>query len=82
LAEALHPERVVLVAEAGLGTINAVRLATAALAEWPVSVVLNRFEPALDLHQRTRAWLAERDGFHVVVDGDDLVAAIVGWPSA
>jgi dethiobiotin synthetase len=82
LAEALHPERVVLVAEAGLGTINAVRLATAALAEWPVSVVLNRFEPALDLHQRNRAWLAERDGLHVVVDGADLVAAIVGWPAA
>jgi dethiobiotin synthetase len=81
LAEALHPERVVLVAEAGLGTINAVRLATAALADWPVSVVLNRFEPALDLHQRNRAWLAERDGLHVVVDGADLVAAIVGWPA-
>jgi dethiobiotin synthetase len=82
LAEALHPERVVLVAEAGLGAINAVRLATAALAEWPVSVVLNRFEPALDLHQRTRAWLAERDGLHVVFDGADLVAVIVGWPAA
>jgi dethiobiotin synthetase len=82
LAEALHPERVVLVAEAGLGTINAVRLATAALAEWPVSVVLNRFEPALDLHQRNGAWLAERDGFHVVGTGADLVAVIVGWPSA
>jgi hypothetical protein len=45
-------------------------------------VVLNRFEPALDLHRRNRAWLAERDGFHVVVDGADLVAVIVGWPSA
>jgi dethiobiotin synthetase len=80
LAEALQPERVVLVADAGLGSINAVRLATAALAGWALSVVLNRFDPGDDLHQRNRAWLAERDGFHVVIDGADLVAAIVGWP--
>jgi dethiobiotin synthetase len=80
LAEALQPERVVLVADAGLGSINAVRLATAALAGWALSVVLNRFDPGNDLHQRNRAWLAERDGFHVVIDGADLVAAIVGWP--
>jgi dethiobiotin synthetase len=80
LAEALQPERVVLVADAGLGTINAVRLATAALAGWPVSVVLNRFDGTIDLHQRNRAWLAERDGLHVVVDGADLVATVVGWP--
>jgi dethiobiotin synthetase len=80
LAEALQPERVVLVADDGLGSINAVRLAAAALAGWALSVVLNRFEPANDLDQRNRAWLAERDGFHVVIDGADLVAAIVGWP--
>ncbi len=80
LAGALQPERVVLVADAGLGSINAVRLATAALAGWALSVVLNRFDPGNDLHQRNRVWLAERDGFHVVIDGADLVAAIVGWP--
>jgi dethiobiotin synthetase len=82
LAQALQPERVVLVADAGLGTINAVRLATAALAGWALSVVLNRFDPADDLHQRNRTWLAERDGFHVVIDGADLVAAVVGWPES
>jgi dethiobiotin synthetase len=80
LTEALQPERVVLVADAGLGTINAVRLAAAALEGWPVSVVLNRFDATLDLHQRNRAWLGERDGLHVVVDGADLVATVVGWP--
>lgn len=82
MADALQPERVVLVADAGLGTINAVRLATAALTDWAVSVVLNRFDPADDLHRRNRAWLAERDGFHVVIDGADLVATIVGWPES
>jgi dethiobiotin synthetase len=81
LAGALRPERVVLVADAGLGTINGVRLSAAALGGWPLSVVLNRFDPANDLHRRNREWLAGRDGLSVVVDADDLVAPIVGWPT-
>lgn len=81
LATALRPERVVLVADAGLGTISGVRLSAAALAQWPTTVVLNRFDPGDDLHERNRAWLAGRDGFDVVVDPDDLVAPIVGWPA-
>jgi dethiobiotin synthetase len=81
LAEALHPERVLLVADAGLGTINGVRLAAAALAPWPVTVVLNRFDPDDDLHLRNHEWLAGRDGHDVVIDPDDLVAPIVGWPA-
>jgi dethiobiotin synthetase len=81
LADVLHPERVVLVADAGLGTINGVRLSVAALASWPVTVVLNRFDEADDLHLRNYEWLARRDGYDVVVDPDDLVPTIVGWPS-
>lgn len=81
LATALRPERVVLVADAGLGTISGVRLSAAAMAQWPTTVVLNRFDPGDDLHERNRAWLAGRDGFDVVVDPDDLVAPIVGWPA-
>jgi dethiobiotin synthetase len=81
LAEALHPERVVLVADAGLGTINGIRLSLAALAGWPVSVVLNRFDPADDLHARNLAWLAERDGVAALTEPEDLVAPIVGWPT-
>jgi dethiobiotin synthetase len=81
LAGALHPERIVLVADAGLGTINGVRLSLAALAGWPVTVVLNRFDPGDDLHRRNLEWLAGRDGHPVVTDPDHLVAPIVGWPS-
>ncbi len=81
LAEVLHPERVLLVADAGLGTINGVRLSAAALAPWPLTVVLNRFDPGDELHLRNRDWLAGRDGYDVVTDPDDLVAPIVGWPS-
>ena len=81
LAAALHPEHVVLVGDAGLGTINGVRLAAAALARWPVIVVLNRYDPADDLHARNLEWLAGRDGFDVVTDPDELVAPVVGWPT-
>jgi dethiobiotin synthetase len=80
LAATLRPERIVLVADAGLGTINGVRLAAGALARWPLTVVLNRFDPRDDLHGCNADWLAGRDGLDVVVDVADLVAPIVGWP--
>jgi len=80
LVEALRPERVLLVADAGLGTINAVRLSAAALGGWLVTVVLNRYDPGDDLHVRNHEWLATRDGLDVVTDPADLVATIVGWP--
>ena len=56
---ALEPRRVVLVADAGLGTINAVRLSVApfqALGHEPI-VLLNRFDPDDDLHRRNAAWI-------------------------
>jgi dethiobiotin synthetase len=81
LAEVLHPEHVVLVADAGLGTINSVRLSAPALDRWPLTVILNRYDPADELHRRNWAWLAERHGFEVVAHPGDLIAPIVGWPS-
>ena len=65
LSRALAPELAVLVADAGLGTINAVRL-TAGVLDAPFVVVLNRFDPSSDLHERNLAWLRERDGMRVV----------------
>ena len=57
---ALAPDLVVLVADAGLGTINAVRLSVAALADFPVVVALNRFTGDDPLHARNREHLADR----------------------
>jgi dethiobiotin synthetase len=68
---ALTPDAVVLVADAGLGTINAVRLASGALSGLPFTVLLNRYDDTDDLHRRNRAWLAEHDGLAVVVDVHD-----------
>ncbi|HEX4217715.1 MAG TPA: dethiobiotin synthase [Acidimicrobiales bacterium] len=78
LALLLRPEIVVLVADAGLGMINGVRLSAEALGGPPGShtgadrratrlvVAVNRFDEGHDLHRRNRRWLTERDGFEVV----------------
>lgn len=68
LVHRLRPDFVLLVADAGLGVINAVRLSVAPLEGLRVVVFLNRFDPADDLHRRNRAWLADGDGLTVVVD--------------
>jgi dethiobiotin synthetase len=72
----LQPDAVVLVADAGLGTINAVLLSFAALAPVPVHVILNRFDRGDPLHIANRQWLSERFGLHVVIAVDELAAAV------
>jgi dethiobiotin synthetase len=81
LLVALVPDLVVVVADAGLGTINAVRLTVGALpAGVPSVVVLNRFDPSDELHERNRSWLAETDGLRVVTPGEEprLIALVLG----
>jgi dethiobiotin synthetase len=71
---ALAPDLVVLIADAGLGTINAVRLSAEDLAPLGIAtvVVLNRFDAGADLQQRNLAWLRDRDGREVLtVPGGD-----------
>lgn len=71
-AEQLGPDLVVLVADAGLGTVNAVVSSTAPFHRWPVVVVLNRHDPADGLHRRNREWLETRQGLEIVVDPEAL----------
>lgn len=78
LARRLAADRVVLVADAGLGTINSVRLSLRALAPLPVTVHLNRFRSADDLHARNLEWLRERDGLDVTTEMEDLLNALAG----
>jgi dethiobiotin synthetase len=83
LVAAVEPDGVVLVADAGLGTINAVRLTLGALERFavPVAVVLNRFEVDSELHNRNRSWLGEHDGTFVLrAPGDEveLVRFVLG----
>lgn len=64
----LAPQMVVLVAPAGLGTVNDVRLCSDALAGVaPMAVHLNRYDPAGRVCVRNAAFL-RRDGLEVVTD--------------
>ena len=62
LARHLLPDRIVLVADAGLGTINAVQLSVAPFLEigFEPLVLLNRFDLHDDLHRRNAAWLQQK----------------------
>jgi dethiobiotin synthetase len=74
LARLLEPDLVVVVADAGLGTIHAVRSAVDALAGLPVVVLLNRFDDEDGLHAGNAAWLRERDGIDLVTSVTALAA--------
>jgi dethiobiotin synthetase len=69
MCNALAPDLVVLVADAGLGTINSVRLSMSVLPASRTVVYLNRYDESDTLHRWNRSWLEDRDGFDVVVSG-------------
>lgn len=75
LAEAAGADLAVLVAHAGLGAINSVRLCAPAVPR-PLVVFLNHFDGG-DLHDRNRRWL-QAEGFDVVVDVADLARRVAG----
>lgn len=66
LVRRLQPDRVLLVADAGLGTINAVRLSLQCLTDLPTIVFLNRFDPENSLHALNLEWLRRHDGRQAV----------------
>ena len=73
LAAAVHPDLAVLVAPAGLGAINSVRLC-APVVPAPLVVFLNHFDRG-ELHDRNRRWL-QAEGFDVVVDPVELARRV------
>ncbi|MGN6695716.1 MAG: ATP-dependent dethiobiotin synthetase BioD [Aquihabitans sp.] len=81
LAEAIDPDLVVLVADAGLGTVNSVRLGVDVFAPRPVVVHLNRYDAGDDLHRRNLDWLRTRVGLEVVVDLEALSNRVAGRPA-
>jgi dethiobiotin synthetase len=76
LVDALAPALVVLVADAGLGTINVVRMSVDALRPHPVVVYLNHFDPGWHLHVRNAEWLRTREGLEVVTDIEALTTRV------
>jgi len=84
LVVAVMPDVVVLVADAGLGTINSVRLTMDTLVRLPaqLAVVLNRFDEGSELHQRNRSWLRDRDDMQVFsIPGDETQLARAVQPA-
>ena len=77
-AEQLQADAVLLVADAGLGVINAVRGAMAALdaTARPVIVFLNRYDEGNGLHVENRSWLADFDGFTVASSLPEAAVAL------
>lgn len=74
LARSLDADGAVLVADAGLGTINLVRLSMAALSPIRSVVFLNRYDDGDALHRANREWLRLRDRFEVAVSIEELAA--------
>lgn len=72
LIDSLRPDSIVLVADAGLGTLNAVRLSLDALAGRPAVVMLNHFDHRAELHRANQSWLMERTEAPVVASIQEL----------
>ena len=77
VAERLLPDVVVLVADAGLGTVNAVLLSIGPFAAHRSIVVLNRYDEGDDLHRRNLAWLRTREGLEIVTDPEALARLLL-----
>jgi dethiobiotin synthetase len=79
LGRALDADIVVLIAPAGLGTINAVRLSATPfrsdLHSARLVVGLNHYDADDDLHRRNHGWLAA-EGFHLVTGPAELAGAV------
>jgi dethiobiotin synthetase len=71
---ALDTAVVVLVADAGLGTINVVRMSVDALRDASPSIVvyLNRYDDTSQVHATNARWLRTREGLDVVTDIETL----------
>ncbi|HEU4480682.1 MAG TPA: dethiobiotin synthase [Actinomycetota bacterium] len=77
LARAIGAQVVVLVAHAGLGTINEVVLSSEAFGSLPLVVFLNRYDDADDLHLRNRRWLAEVCGIDAEIEASAVADRLV-----
>lgn len=81
LARRVRPDLVLLVADAGLGTVGAVRAAMDVLGPARTAVLLNRFDAGDELHRRNLEWLADRDGYEVVTSIAEVWSMVErAWP--
>lgn len=77
LVDRLRPNLVLLVADPALGVVSQVRLAARALDGVELLVVLNRYDPADEVHRRSLDWLMTVDSLAVVTDLDIVAGSPV-----
>ena len=80
LARLLEVERVLLVADAELGTINASLLAAQAFEGCPVTLFLNRYDDASEMHRLNAAWLRENSDLEVITEIEKLFERLEAAP--
>jgi dethiobiotin synthetase len=77
LIATIQPALTILVADAGLGTINLIRLCAEAIGELsPLAVYLNRFDTTNDLHKRNAEWLRTREDLEIETDLEALATRV------
>lgn len=78
LVRSVGADLVVVVADAGLGTIHAVRSTLAALTgeDVEVAALLNRWDASSALHRWNRDWLVANSGVEIFTSVSDLFAAL------
>ena len=76
LTELMPADVVLVVAEAGLGAINAI-LSSVACFDRPTEVLLNRFDDNAELHRLNREWLETKESLRVFTKPEDLARALV-----
>lgn len=69
----LAPDEVLLVADAGLGTINAIKLSMHCVDTTRTRVFLNRFDETHRLHVLNAEWLRQYEALKVLTKIDDLL---------
>ena len=72
LVRALEPDVVLVVAHAGLGVVNGVRLTLDVLTDVPAIVALNHYDHHDAVHRANHDWLVARDAFDVVTAPGEL----------
>jgi dethiobiotin synthetase len=82
LVQRLSPDRVVLVAGPGLGTLSHSGLTLRAFGDQSVVVYLNHFDGADDIHEANRKWLASHVAAAVTTDPRTLSELLTHGTSA
>jgi dethiobiotin synthetase len=75
----LHPDIVVLVADAGLGAINAVRLSMGSFTDqaMPIALMFNRHSATDRVHSLNREWLTKRLGRNIATSPTELATTLL-----